>query len=97
MTQVPPPPVPTTTIEPLKTAGLGKLACFVTFVAGVAIIATKEEQLGQAIFSASLALWGLGFILMIGSFLGRRKKAWAVLALLLNAVIAAWLVISVQS
>lgn len=97
MTQVPPPVPTTTTIEPVKTAGLGKLACFVTFVAGVSIIATKEEQLGQAIFSGSLALWGLGFILTIGSFLGRRKKGWAVLALLLNAAIAGWFMVSVQS
>ena|SRR5690348_18326377 len=97
MTQVPPPPVPTTTIEPVKTAGLGKLACVVTLIAGIAVNATTMEQLGKSMFSASLALWGLGFILMLGSFLGRRKKGWAFLALLLNAAIATWFVVSVQS
>ena len=98
MTQMPPPldaPV-STTIAPVKRPGVGKLACLVTLVAGIAMIVTVMQQFGHVMFSASLALWAIAFLLTLAGFLPGRKKGWAFLALLMNIAIGAWFVMSLN-
>jgi uncharacterized membrane protein len=99
MTQMPPPldsPAMGATVLNPRRKGLGKIACLVTFVAGIALIATVLGELGKVMFSASVALWAIALLLTFAGLLPGRKKGWAFLSLLLNAAIAAWFVMSFQ-
>jgi uncharacterized membrane protein len=96
MTQMPS-PLDSSAIDARPRKGLGKFACLVSLVAGIALIATVTQELGRVMFSASLALWALGFLLTLGGLLPGRKKGWAILALLFNVAIATWFVMSLQT
>jgi hypothetical protein len=97
MTQMPPPlDAPVVSANFTKRPGTGKLACWITLIAGAAIITSVMGQFGHVMFSASIALWAIGFLLTLAGLLPGRKKSWAFLALLLNIALAAWFAVSLN-
>jgi hypothetical protein len=98
MTQMPPPldTPAATTVPAVKKSGVGKLAFIVTLVAAIALVTTVLEQFGHVMFSASLALWALGFLLTLAGLLPGRKKGWAFLSLLFNIALAGWVALSMS-
>jgi hypothetical protein len=98
MTQMPP-PLDTpggTTVAAVKKPGVGKFAFLVTLVAAIALVATVVGEFGHVMFSASLALWALGFLLTVAGLLPGRKKGWAFLSLLVNIALAGWVAMSMS-